>query len=348
MTDPNAKRARSFQCRDILWEALEQMAGELECSVDYLVNEALKQYVRQRGQRLPVVMRLRDEPGAPPPTPGMHGGPPPMQQPSMHHGQTATPPPVGRVGTQPPTTPIPPPLVRQPAVPPAPPTLVPPRPVQGMDGMGKPGPGMAPPYATPAPPQVRSPERLTATNLQMAGGPPPVPPGFAAPSRYQTMMGGPGGAPPPPPSVSGSPYATPLAGGLPPPPVPQLQREGPPMATPAPPRAKPSSAPPPPPGAAGAQVPTPPLYALYGGTRMQVDKDRFIIGRGKQAVDLTIKDPNISRQHAMVEYTSGQYFIVDLGSTNGIEHNGQRITRKVIAEGDLIRICDHEVRFTYR
>jgi pSer/pThr/pTyr-binding forkhead associated (FHA) protein len=87
---------------------------------------------------------------------------------------------------------------------------------------------------------------------------------------------------------------------------------------------------------------------VYGGQRFPVNKDRFIIGRGQKAADLTVKDPNISRQHAMVEFVSGQYFIVDMGSTNGIEHNGQRIARKPIVEGDVVRICDHELRFTYR
>ena len=54
--DPNKKSARTFQCRDVLWETFEQMARELECSVDYLVNEAMKQYARQRsygGSRTP-------------------------------------------------------------------------------------------------------------------------------------------------------------------------------------------------------------------------------------------------------------------------------------------------------
>ena len=46
--DPNKKSGRSFQCRDVLWETFEQMARELECSVDYLINEAMKQYARQR------------------------------------------------------------------------------------------------------------------------------------------------------------------------------------------------------------------------------------------------------------------------------------------------------------
>src|SRR5688572_29510969 len=44
-----SKTIRSFQCRDTLWDRFEQMARELECSVDYLVNDAMKQYARQRG-----------------------------------------------------------------------------------------------------------------------------------------------------------------------------------------------------------------------------------------------------------------------------------------------------------
>ena len=47
-SDPNKKSPRTFQCRDVLWETFEQMARELECSVDYLINEAMKQYARQR------------------------------------------------------------------------------------------------------------------------------------------------------------------------------------------------------------------------------------------------------------------------------------------------------------
>jgi pSer/pThr/pTyr-binding forkhead associated (FHA) protein len=104
------------------------------------------------------------------------------------------------------------------------------------------------------------------------------------------------------------------------------------------------AAPPGPAPNAGAPV----LAAFYGGQRFVVNKDRFILGRGKQSSDLTIKDPNVSRQHAMVEFLNGQFYMVDMGSTNGVEYNGQRIARKVIAEGDLYRICDHEIRFSYR
>ncbi|EYF04093.1 FHA domain-containing protein [Chondromyces apiculatus] len=394
MTDLHTKKARSFQCRDVLWEAIEQMSGELECSVDYLLNEALKQYVKQRGQRLPVVMRLKDEPAAmlsagpaghapahipaqppafQPPSLVSHEGMPaqvqppqaaptmppaamPMQgQPPMHVAPPAMhQPQVPRMTTQPmAATPTPPPV--RPGAQPTPPPMV----GQGGGLPAIPSGRTTPPPAdgpvgkqtmTPFPPPARPMERPTATNVQMGGMPPG--PGFSPP-RYPSMAGAPQGMPgtvtPPPVAVGSNPYGTPVSGGgLPPPPMPSsaLQRE-PTMAPPAP---VPPSAPPPavPVGPGGAQIPSPPLYVMYGGQRMQVNKDRFIIGRGKQAVDLTIKDPNISRQHAMVEFSGGQYYIVDLGSTNGIEQNGARLSRKVLIEGDLIRICDHELRFTYR
>nr|MDQ2645713.1 hypothetical protein [Myxococcota bacterium] len=49
MSDPNKKVSRTFQSREALWQKFEQMAKELECSVDYLINDAMKQYARQRG-----------------------------------------------------------------------------------------------------------------------------------------------------------------------------------------------------------------------------------------------------------------------------------------------------------
>ncbi len=89
------------------------------------------------------------------------------------------------------------------------------------------------------------------------------------------------------------------------------------------------------------------LSIFYGGEKHIVNKDRFVIGRGKQSSDLTIKDPNVSRQHAMIECLNGQYYMVDMGSTNGVEFNGARIARKLVAEGDVYKICDHELRFTF-
>jgi hypothetical protein len=170
-------------------------------------------------------------------------------------------------------------------------------------------------------------------------------------------MGPPGMQMPPPPGMQTGPGMPPAPPPMPPAPPP-IQAGPPPMQPaplqPPPPMMQPTpppfgmQQPPPPQSSMGAGGGMPPLVAFYGGQKFSVNKDRFIIGRGKQSSDLTIKDPNVSRQHAMVEYLNGQFYMVDMGSTNGVEYNGQRIARKAIAEGDMFRICDHEVRFTYR
>jgi hypothetical protein len=114
-------------------------------------------------------------------------------------------------------------------------------------------------------------------------------------------------------------------------------------AQPIPPQNMPPAPPPPVGGGMRAR-----LSIFYDGSWYVVDKDRYIIGRGKQSSDLVIKDPNVSRQHAMVEYLNGLYYLVDMGSTNGVEIRGERVTRKPVGEGDAFSICGHEVRFTYR
>jgi pSer/pThr/pTyr-binding forkhead associated (FHA) protein len=90
------------------------------------------------------------------------------------------------------------------------------------------------------------------------------------------------------------------------------------------------------------------LFIRYQGQTFPVTKDHFIIGRGKQTSDLTIKDPNVSRQHAVIEFANGQYVISDMGSTNGIEFQGQRVQRRALADGDIVKICDHELAFSFR
>ncbi len=90
------------------------------------------------------------------------------------------------------------------------------------------------------------------------------------------------------------------------------------------------------------------LYAIYQGQRYPVDKEEFIIGRGQKTSDLVIKDSNVSRRHAVVVLHNSQYWIVDQQSTNGVEFMGAKIDRKRIEDGDLYKICDYEIQFTYR
>lgn len=227
--DPNRKSLKQFQSRDYLWTIFEQMSQELDCSVDYLINEAMKHYARAQGR---------------------------IQGPGSVAG-------VAR------------------------PTNLAPG-VNPMQRMGMGAPAARPPM-------------------------PPARPGVPAPNG---AMAYPNARPQRPVGYGSAP----------------AQR----MPAPAPPVA---SAPPPP----GAL-----LYALYEGQKYPVNKDEFYIGRSNKSCDLIVKDPNVSRQHARIVRHQGQYWMVDMGSTNGIEFQGQRVDRRPIGEGDVFRICDHDVIFTYR
>ena len=120
-----------------------------------------------------------------------------------------------------------------------------------------------------------------------------------------------------------------------------------PLLTPMPTRA--TTAPPPLPGQRSSDPGSRRVLVLeFNGHDFPVEKDEFIIGRGAKTADLAIRDGNISRRHAAVVFHDGVYFMKDLGSTNGIEYAGQRVESKRIEDGDVYRICDYELRFTYQ
>jgi pSer/pThr/pTyr-binding forkhead associated (FHA) protein len=87
------------------------------------------------------------------------------------------------------------------------------------------------------------------------------------------------------------------------------------------------------------------LAVVVAGRTYEIDKDRFVVGRGGLGSDLAIDDIAVSRQHALIEHAGDGYWLVDMGSTNGIEYQGERIARRRIAHGDRFRIGDHELEF---
>lgn len=248
--DQNKKTQRQFQCRDYLWDIFGQMSAELECSTDYLINEAMRQYARSR-----------------------------------NYG-------TGRnEAAQEPITNVPPPSATAkqtlPQVP-----------------------------AAPAIPSLR--ERQPSRPSTASSPPRPARP--APPAA--------------PPSGAYSPSSKP-----PPPRASQVSQQ------------RPQSMPPPLPAPGRGPAPAAPrntLFVIFNGQKIPVTKQEFIIGRGSKSADLAIKDGNISRRHAAVLFTNGAYYMKDLGSTNGIEYQGRRFESKRIDEGDVFRVCDYEIRFTYQ
>ncbi len=59
------------------------------------------------------------------------------------------------------------------------------------------------------------------------------------------------------------------------------------------------------------------------------------VGRSNEA-DLTIQSSSVSKSHARIMVEGDALWVEDLGSTNGTYVNGQRVTRSVLASGDLL------------
>jgi hypothetical protein len=101
--DQSKKTMRHFYCRDVLWETFEQMANDFDCSIDYLINEAMRYYARSKNYQS--ASGNSANVGSQPPPMGSPGGAPgamaggPMGGPSSgNNNQVRRPPPP----TQPP------------------------------------------------------------------------------------------------------------------------------------------------------------------------------------------------------------------------------------------------------
>jgi len=62
--------------------------------------------------------------------------------------------------------------------------------------------------------------------------------------------------------------------------------------------------------------------------------------------DLILRDPATSGHHARVELRGDQFWIVDLGSTNGTLVNGEPIQEKELNHGDRITIGQNALHFS--
>jgi hypothetical protein len=80
------------------------------------------------------------------------------------------------------------------------------------------------------------------------------------------------------------------------------------------------------------------------GKPYDLSRDVVVLGRSREC-DITLDDANVSRRHAEVRRENGNWFVVDLGSTNGIEVNGKRTDRAKLEHDDRIVLGQTEVTF---
>ena len=76
----------------------------------------------------------------------------------------------------------------------------------------------------------------------------------------------------------------------------------------------------------------------HEGRAILLGSSGALVGRSREC-DVVIDDENVSRRHAEVRPSGGAWIVRDLGSTNGVKVNGQRITgAQSLRPGDRIEI----------
>lgn len=74
--------------------------------------------------------------------------------------------------------------------------------------------------------------------------------------------------------------------------------------------------------------------------------DTVLVGR-EEGVDLRLNIPEISRRHAVVSWRGNAFEIQDLGSTNGVLINGERIEKATrLNDGDVIRLYSIDLAYS--
>ncbi len=85
----------------------------------------------------------------------------------------------------------------------------------------------------------------------------------------------------------------------------------------------------------------------WDGSQIEIADRVTVIGRSSDC-DISLSDPNVSRRHAEVRRIGDGYSLVDLGSTNGTEVNGQRIQETALMNGDVIGVGTTSITFERR
>jgi len=84
----------------------------------------------------------------------------------------------------------------------------------------------------------------------------------------------------------------------------------------------------------------------YAGRAVPVTSSRVVVGRSREC-DVRLDDGNVSRRHfEIVQESPTSWAVADLGSTNGTEVNGRKVSRRTrVDDGDTITAGGTELVF---
>lgn len=88
------------------------------------------------------------------------------------------------------------------------------------------------------------------------------------------------------------------------------------------------------------------LIPCGGGDPVPLFKGKLLVGR-RSHCDIQLEFPNISSHHCELEFINGFWRVQDLGSSNGIKINGERLDSKWLMPGDVLAIGKHRYEVHY-
>lgn len=102
-------------------------------------------------------------------------------------------------------------------------------------------------------------------------------------------------------------------------------------------------------GTAAAAAPrTASALLLVAGRQVVLPAQGAVIGRSREC-DIVLDDSGISRRHAQIRPAAGGWSVQDLGSTNGLRVNGQRVQGTTrLQGGDRVEMGSTEIVFELR
>lgn len=75
-----------------------------------------------------------------------------------------------------------------------------------------------------------------------------------------------------------------------------------------------------------------------------LDQARFTLGRLSDS-DIILNHPGVSNMHAVIVTVSNDHILEDMGSTNGTLINGEKITKHILQNNDVIELGCYQLKY---
>jgi diguanylate cyclase (GGDEF)-like protein len=80
------------------------------------------------------------------------------------------------------------------------------------------------------------------------------------------------------------------------------------------------------------------------GRRYALTRDEHVIGRLLE-LDIPVDTDSVSRRHARIVKKAEGFWVEDLGSTNGTFVNDERVDKRLLVDGDIVRVGEAVLKF---